>query len=161
MRGQILVALVAGVCAVTLTACGGGEGADVGTPGPDTNSGVTREAAEDDEVWNGVESINGCAIKVNLDCPGAQMQDTNLTNLDLSEADFQEADLSGADLAGTNLTGANLVGANLESANLTGANLSFANLSQAWLVEANLTGTNLTGVTFNETVMPDGTLRNS
>jgi len=166
MRGRGLLATVAGACVVALAACGGAETAEVEAPGGGADGGgadtaVVREAAGDVEVWDGTEFINGCAIKVGLDCPGAQLQYTDLSNLDLTGADFQEADLTGANLSGTNLSGANLVGAVLEGANLSGANLSGANLSQAWLVEANLTGADLSGVTFNETVMPDGTVQTS
>jgi uncharacterized protein YjbI with pentapeptide repeats len=67
------------------------------------------------------------------------------------------ADLPGAVLAGANLRGANLSGANLSGANLSGANLSGANLLNARMEGVG----SMVGVTFANTTMPDGSIKNS
>ena len=65
------------------------------------------------------------------------------------------------------MAGKNLESADLSDANLTGANLDDTNLSDAKLHDAYLHSTNLTGaigadftnVKFDNTTMPDGSIR--
>ena len=82
---------------------------------------------------------------------GAQWAGCNLTSANLAGANLTGANLTDADLTGANLTGANLKGANLYDANLKGANLWHANVDMA----------NLVGVTFENTTMPNGSIKNS
>jgi uncharacterized protein YjbI with pentapeptide repeats len=57
---------------------------------------------------------------------------------------------------------ADLPGAVLAGANLRGANLSGANLSGANLLNARMEGVgSMVGVTFANTTMPDGSIKNS
>lgn len=92
----------------------------------------------------------------------------NFTNANLSGANFQ-----GAFMEFINLTNANLSGANLENAQLAGANLRDANLKNANLCGTNFAGADLTNADlsgaiwgfngkdtiFNNTILPDGTIR--
>jgi uncharacterized protein YjbI with pentapeptide repeats len=93
------------------------------------------------------------------DFPGGNFASTLLTGADLADANlancnFSSAILNLANLAGADLTSATLINALLRDADLTGANLTRANLRNA-----NLTGTILDGALFDETIMPDGSLR--
>jgi uncharacterized protein YjbI with pentapeptide repeats len=80
----------------------------------------------------------------------ADLRQANLNYSRLINADLTRANLADADLTGTNLTGADLTGANLTGADLTGANLHGAELE----------GADLTSAIFDNTIMPDGSIRN-
>ena len=78
-----------------------------------------------------------------------------LRNADLSKANLERADLSNADLSQADLSGANLHGAKLNGTNLTNANLSNATWVYSWIVnDFN------TPPIFNNTIMPDGSIKN-
>ncbi|NEQ55221.1 MAG: hypothetical protein F6K11_34720 [Leptolyngbya sp. SIO3F4] len=67
-------------------------------------------------------------------CPGCDLTDVSLKNLDLRAADLTNANLTGAQFFNTqfvqaDFTGANLTDVQLFGTNLTGANLQSANLS--------------------------------
>ncbi|MDA0857581.1 MAG: pentapeptide repeat-containing protein [Proteobacteria bacterium] len=105
----------------------------------------------------------------------------NLDKVDLREADLRGVDLRNvsltkaylwkANLEGANLEGANLKYTNLELANLEGTNLKNTSLENARLVETKLTRANLLNANisniqtfkteFCETIMPDGSIKNS
>ncbi|NEP80637.1 MAG: hypothetical protein F6K39_22175 [Okeania sp. SIO3B3] len=92
--------------------------------------------------------------------PGA-----NLAGLDLQEIYFSDFNLAGANLSGALLTENYMDNANLENANLTGAdldrvNLEGANLSGANFKDANLRFVELKNAIFNNTIMPDGSMKN-
>jgi uncharacterized protein YjbI with pentapeptide repeats len=84
-----------------------------------------------------------------LDCSGATLKDTILTDCDLTGIDFSKADLTGANLQRATLTEASLVGTNLSNALLALANLERANLSNSNLEGANLSQANLTAATLS------------
>ena len=83
-------------------------------------------------------------------CPGCNLEKSDLRQADLiganlKGANLHKADLSRANLRRANLEGANLTGATLLSANLPGANLKGANLTDADFTGANLTKADFTG----------------
>lgn len=83
-------------------------------------------------------------------CPGCNLEKSDLRQADLvaanlKGANLQKADLSRANLRRANLEGANLSGAMLLSTNLPGANLKGANLTDADFTGANLTKADFTG----------------
>lgn len=82
-----------------------------------------------------------------------------LNEAKLTDADLTDARLFDADLTGTDLSGADLTGADFTRAILNAANLSHANLTRAILRNADITDINFTGAIFNQTVMPDGSIR--
>jgi hypothetical protein len=151
-------------------ACGGSQDSE-GPAAVEPLSEVVREAGDD------VQMVGSCPIEPNAQCPGANLSVAeDLSGADLSGANLSKANLSGLDLFFSNFTGADLQGANLSNANLTIANFSQANLQSADLrgadfegsdlTGANLQGANVTGAdlqyaTFSNTVMPDGSVRNS
>jgi hypothetical protein len=73
---------------------------------------------------------------------------------------LQGSDLSGMRLRGANLSGANLSGVILTDADLSGANLSGANLSRAYLWGSNLSGAILDRANLCDAVMPIGAVSN-
>lgn len=83
-------------------------------------------------------------------CPGCNLEKSDLRQADLiganlKGANLHKADLSRANLRRANLEGANLTGATLLSANLPGANLKGANLTDADFTGANLIKADFTG----------------
>jgi hypothetical protein len=116
---------------------------------------------------------------------GAELFNANLTKAILSAANMQAADLENADLAGADLSGANLFfieasgtvfdnstmtsvnaslgdfnGTSFVGVDLTGADFSSANLANADFYLATTNSANFAGATFNNTIMPDGSVRN-
>jgi uncharacterized protein YjbI with pentapeptide repeats len=94
------------------------------------------------------------------------LQDVNLTGANLrnfllfqgvmESVNLTSADLTSADLTGTQLRKVNLTGATLIEAKLSGASFSDCNLSNV-VMEL----TNGPGTFFRNTIMPDGSIRNS
>jgi uncharacterized protein YjbI with pentapeptide repeats len=78
-----------------------------------------------------------------------------LTDSDWVLVAGSDTDLAGADLRGADFTSASLADSDLAGADLTGANLTLADLTGA-----DLAGANLDDVTFCQTTMPDGVVRN-
>jgi hypothetical protein len=76
-------------------------------------------------------------------CPGCNLEKSDLRQADLVGANLKGADLKGADLSRANLRRANLQGADLKGAILLNANLPGANLQGADLTAADFTGANL------------------
>jgi uncharacterized protein YjbI with pentapeptide repeats len=76
-------------------------------------------------------------------CPGCNLEKSDLRQADLVGANLKGAKLKGADLSRANLRRANLEGANLSGASLLSANLPGANLRGANLTNADFTGANL------------------
>lgn len=103
-----------------------------------------------------------------LDLTGLHFNGANLSRADLSGADLWRAELEGANLTDANLSRVNLQDIKLWNADFTRANLSGAKLIDAWLDGATLTETNFKDATdvifenvfFENTIMPDGTIRN-
>lgn len=93
-------------------------------------------AASDAEVEHTVKSMA-------KNCPGCNMEKSDLRQADLVGANLKGANLKGADLSRANLRRANLEKANLKGAILLSANLPGANLKGADLTDADLTGANL------------------
>jgi hypothetical protein len=81
-------------------------------------------------------------------CPGCNLEKSDLRQADLVGANLKGANLKGADLSRANLRRANLEGANLTGAFLLNTNLPGANLKGANLTDADLTGANLTKADF-------------
>ncbi|HET7722693.1 MAG TPA: pentapeptide repeat-containing protein, partial [Acidimicrobiales bacterium] len=134
----------------TLSAQNGGAAVEVGLYYYNTTDGQWTGVASTVDSSTGTVSaqtthfsewtVNGCVIKANTSCSGA-----NLFGKDLSNANLTGANLSKAVLWLTNLTGANLASANLSGANLLGANLTNATLTGANVTGANLLLANFTG----------------
>lgn len=93
-------------------------------------------AASDAEVEHTVKSMA-------KNCPGCNMEKSDLRQADLVGANLKGANLKGADLSRANLRRANLEKANLKGAILLSANLPGANLKGADLTDADFTGANL------------------
>ncbi|MCX5870803.1 MAG: pentapeptide repeat-containing protein [Deltaproteobacteria bacterium] len=113
-----------------------------------TSEAVTQKneatpATSDAEIEHTVKSLA-------KNCPGCNLEKSDLRQADLiganlKGANLHKADLSRANLRRANLEGANLTGATLLSANLPGANLKGANLTDADFTGANLTKADFTG----------------
>ena len=100
-----------------------------------------------------------------LSLKNAKLHLGSIDNSDLTGANLQGLDANFGAVVGSNLSHADLTGANLSDTdfngdNLTGANLTNANLSNGDLTGSDLTGANLTGVTYCNTLMPDGSVKN-
>ncbi|WP_374456917.1 pentapeptide repeat-containing protein [Nocardioides sp.] len=80
-----------------------------------------------------------------LDLPGVNWRETDLTGTDLADTNLSGASLNRATLVGATLTGADLSGVDLYGADLRDADLEGANLQGASLWTANLVGANLVG----------------
>lgn len=76
-------------------------------------------------------------------CPGCNLDKSDLSQADLVGANLKGAKLKGADLSRANLRRANLEGANLSGASLVNTNMPGANLRGANLTNADFTGANL------------------
>ena len=113
---------------------------------------TSAAGAQKDEAALGVSEaeIEHTVKSMAKNCPGCNLEKSDLRQADLvaanlKGANLQKADLSRANLRRANLEGANLSGAMLLSANLPGANLKGANLTDADFTGANLTKANFTG----------------
>ena len=87
---------------------------------------------------------------------GVRLIEAVLTGAHLRGASLVGAELAGSVLIGVDLQHADLRRANLRDTFLQNADLRFANLEGAFLTRASLTG-----AIFEETVMPDGSIRSS
>ena len=107
----------------------------------------------------------GCNLdKVDLrevDLRGADMRNVSLTKAYLWKANLEGANLEGANLQYTNLELANLEGANLKNTNLKNARLVETKLTRANLLNANISNIQIFKTEFCETIMPDGSIKNS
>ncbi len=92
--------------------------------------------ASDEEIEHTVKSMA-------KNCPGCNLNKSDLRQADLVGANLKGADLQGADLSRANLRRANLEDANLKGATLLNSNLPGANLKGANLTDADLSGANL------------------
>lgn len=137
--GMKTAATIMCVAALLLASCGND---DTATPAED----VQRQAGADTLI-----SVDGCRIEPGTACPSA-----DLAGVNLSGANLGYAFLAGSDFTGSNLTGVNLSGASLESVDFTRANLTGTNFTGA-----DITYAEFTGATFSNTIMPDGSVRNS
>jgi uncharacterized protein YjbI with pentapeptide repeats len=88
------------------------------------------------------------------------IDDSYLPGADLQGLDANFGAVVGSNLSHADLTGANLSDFDFNGDNLTGANLTHANLSNGDFTGSDLTGANLTGVTYCNTLMPDGSVKN-
>ena len=147
-KSAIAVVLLLG--ALFLAGCGGSNG--------DTADGVEVEQTEDvaRSAAGGVKVINGCALRPNTQCSGA-----DLRRADLSGVSILTGEPTGIDLTGANLRGADLRGADLYQTSLRGADLSNADLSGADLTEAITTGADFSRAKYCNTVTPAGLVDNS
>ena len=97
------------------------------------------------------------------------IENANLRGANLSKAKFFQAGLCGADLREANFRGASLMYTDLRGARVDGADFRGANLSEARWHGTRLTNVNFKGAidpyfilaVFDNTIMPDGTIRNS
>lgn len=125
-----------------------------GTPSAPDQRDEAVPAVADEEVEHTVKSMA-------RNCPGCNLQKSDLRQADLVGANLQRADLRGADLSRANLRRANLEGANLSSAILLSTNLPGANLKGADLTKADFTGANLIKADFTGAKTEDMTLTNA
>jgi uncharacterized protein YjbI with pentapeptide repeats len=98
---------------------------------------------------------------VNLQQDGRQLDNVNLSEAILTGGHMQGFSLVGANLSQAFMIGTNLQHADLREANLTDAFLQGADLRFANLRDARMTRTQLTDAKFENTIMPNGTIRNS
>lgn len=105
-------------------------------PAPSGQNTATATAVSDAEVEHTVKSMA-------KNCPGCNLEKSDLRQADLVGANLKGANLKGADLSRANLRRADLEGANLVGAVLLSANLPGANLKGADLTDADFTGANL------------------
>lgn len=101
----------------------------------------TAPAVSEAEIEHTVKSMA-------KNCPGCNLEKSDLRQADLVAANLKGANLHKADLSRANLRRANLEGANLTGAMLLSANLPGANLKGANLTDADFTGANLTKADF-------------
>jgi uncharacterized protein YjbI with pentapeptide repeats len=123
-----------------------------------------------------ISDLTGCNLS------GADLTESELGGVCMDDANLSRANLTGANLYRTHLHCADLSYANLSGvetycgmigANLTGAILRNANLEKSVMRNTNLTSADLTnailgsiegvswsGVRFDNTIMPDGSIRN-
>jgi uncharacterized protein YjbI with pentapeptide repeats len=137
---------------------------------------------------DGQRDFSNCILSGVCEISGANLQGAIFVNSDFSEQDWSRTNLSGANLSGAGLeqtlfNGANLSGANLNGAFLNQSEFIGADLTGAYLInacdiefanfcQANLTNAILRNATnerepfilddaiFQNTVMPDGSIRN-
>jgi uncharacterized protein YjbI with pentapeptide repeats len=94
---------------------------------------------------------------------------SNFSGANLQGIDFSQSDLSDVDLTGADLTGGSFIETFCTGTNFTDANLSNTFFDGTRLLQCNLTRTNFAGAkwehveaegnTYNQTTMPDGTLK--
>jgi hypothetical protein len=95
-------------------------------------------------------------------CSMCDLSDANLSGMDLRRANLRGALLLNANLSKANLQNADLTSAILDGADLSGTDLSQANLAGASLYRIRADrwgGFIVTGTQFQNTVMPDGQVR--
>lgn len=96
----------------------------------------------------------------------------NLSRTDLTGAELIESSFAGADLSQSKLRNATIAEIHFIGNNLTGAMFKKAQLGSVYFIKANLTKTNFEGAVFGkgvefrdchfeETIMPDGSIRNA
>ncbi len=92
--------------------------------------GISGAQAYDKEqlqaVKSGQKECPGC------DLSNAELNDLDLTKVNLAGANLDGAELSRSSLAGANLKDANLTGTRLDQVDLTKVNLAGVNLAKAW-----------------------------
>lgn len=135
-----------------LAACGGGSSTT-----PDRN--------------DSTRVIDGCKIKPNTSCVGANLSGADLRNAELNGSNLQRVYLAGADLSGVDLRSSNLTGAVITNADVRGGDLSKTNLDNVNLTGSDLTDAYLRGALTNtnllagtvrcRTTRPDGTIDNT
>ncbi len=91
---------------------------------------------------------------------GANLMGANLTNTVCTSIICENSNFGSANLTKANCNGGDFFSVILTNANLTQANFSSADLTDANLRNATTNGTVFTGATFNNTIMPDGSIRN-
>ena len=80
---------------------------------------------------------------IDIQLPGANLQNSSFAQADLGKANFQGAQLNNTDFSLARLTGADFSEADLKKSNFSAAALSFANFSGAILQQANFSGAQL------------------
>lgn len=94
------------------------------TSSPSEPTVIASPGASDDEIEHTVKSMA-------KNCPGCNLEKSDLRQADLVGANLQGANLKGADLSRANLRRANLKKADLTNADFTGANLIQADFTGA------------------------------
>lgn len=116
-------------------------------------------------VW---QIVNNGAVGQNLRATdlsfvtliGADFRDTIATNVNFGDSLMVRANFGNASLVGANCSSADWTGCVLTNADLIRANFFNAILTRANLRSAVTNGANFAGAVFNQTIMPDGTIRN-
>jgi hypothetical protein len=108
--------------------------------------------------FSDLSEITGINLK--SDFAYANLQETDLSDVDFSGANLQETDFANSTCIRTNFSRANLYGANLSHADLSDANLSNADLMGADLTSANLEGVILAGANMDGAIV-DASVLNS
>jgi len=97
---------------------------------------------------NGATIVKGYMVTGKTSLAGADLRDSNLSNLDLRDTDLTGADLTGANLANSYLVGAKIVNTNFTFANLTGTDFGTNTISFS-----KFNGANLTNASFQRTAV--------
>lgn len=112
-----------------------------------------------DGAWMPLSFIDG------VDFTGASLRRCSFTEVSAEDANFTSVQFtsgfaSHGDFQRAIFTNANLTDTDFSSANLSHALLNGANLTRVTFRGADLDGADLTGAVFNQTTMPDGSVRN-
>lgn len=109
--------------------------------------------------------LAGAVLEEGLNLGGSSLRCANFRGAQLAHVWFKGADLTCADFNGASLNKTKFQGAKLEGATFRGAFIEETNFSGADLTGADLTGADgidlayLDETIFNETIMPDGSIR--
>jgi uncharacterized protein YjbI with pentapeptide repeats len=109
--------------------------------------------------------LAGAELEEGLNLGGSSLKGANFRGAQLAHVWFKGSDLTSADFNGASLNKTEFQGAKLEGATFRGAFIEETNFSGADLTGADLTGADgidlayLDGTIFNETIMPDGSIR--
>ena len=149
MSRRLAIAIILVVAGVLGAGCGSDEG-DQGSSQASAGDQPTGQQFSTSPVVT-TRRVGGCLLRSDASCPGADLSNGNLTDLQIRRVNLSGAKLIGADLHGShiwtvNLEGADLTNAKLNPADLRGhSNLSGANLTGVRAYHATLSGANLSG----------------
>lgn len=109
--------------------------------------------------------LAGATLEEGLNLGGSSLRGANFRGAELAHVWFKEADLTCANFNGACLNKTKFQGAMLEGATFRGSFIEETSFDGADLTGADLTGADgielayLNGTIFNETIMPDGSIR--
>jgi len=170
MSRRLAIAIILVVAGVLGAGCGSDEG-DQGSSQASAGDQPTGQQFSTSPVVT-TRRVGGCLLRSDASCPGADLSNGNLTDLQIRRVNLSGAKLIGADLHGSHIWTVNLEGADLTNAklnpadlrghsNLSGANLTGVRAYHATLSGANLSGANLTNAVLDRANLCETNLRNA